>query len=73
LILITIIQLANVTYVPISFQTTRGQTIKVFSQLLRKARQLDYLVPHTNFNEDSYPLLINTKDHCIEYAYIMKN
>jgi len=62
LILITIIQLANVTYVPIGFLTTRGQTIKVYSQILRKARQMDFLVPHTNFNEDSYSLEIKTKD-----------
>ena len=62
LILITIIQLANVTYVPISYLTTRGQTIKVFSQLLRKARQMDYLVPDTNFNEDTYSINIKTKN-----------
>jgi DNA polymerase delta subunit 1 len=62
LILITIMQLANVTFVPIGFLTTRGQTIKVFSQLLRKARQMDFLVPHTNFNEDNYPLTLKIKD-----------
>ena len=77
LILITIIQLSNVTYVPISFLTTRGQTIKVFSQLLRKARQMGFLVPHTNFNEDSYPINIKCKvehgledDHIGEYIEI---
>lgn len=71
LILITIIQLSNVTYVPISFLTTRGQTIKVFSQLLRKARQMGYLVPHTNFNEDSYPINIKCKgDHGLEDEHI---
>jgi DNA polymerase delta subunit 1 len=62
LILTNIIQLANVTFVPIGFLTTRGQTIKVYSQVLRKARQMDFLVPHTNFNEDSYPLQLKTKD-----------
>jgi DNA polymerase elongation subunit (family B) len=62
LILTNIIQLANVTYVPIGFLTTRGQTIKVFSQVLRKARQMDFLVPHTNFNEDSYPICLKMKD-----------
>jgi DNA polymerase elongation subunit (family B) len=62
LILTNIIQLANVTYVPIGFLTTRGQTIKVFSQLLRKARQMDFLVPHTNFNEDSYPITLKFKE-----------
>lgn len=62
LILITIMQLANVTFVPIGFLTTRGQTIKVFSQVLRKARQMNFLVPHTNFNEDSYALFLKCKD-----------
>lgn len=62
LILITIIQLANVTFVPVGFLITRGQTIKVYSQLLRKARQMNFLIPHTNFNEDSYPITIKTKD-----------
>jgi len=61
LILTNIIQLANVTYVPIGFLTTRGQTIKVYSQVLRKARQMNFLVPHTNFNEDEYPIQIKTK------------
>lgn len=70
LILVTIIQLANVTFVPIGFLTTRGQTIKVFSQLLRKARQMNYLVPHTNFNEDSYPILIKSK---IEHSLDLDN
>jgi DNA polymerase delta subunit 1 len=62
LILTNIMQLANVTYVPIGFLTTRGQTIKVYSQVLRKARQMNFLVPHTNFNEDSFPLHIKCKD-----------
>jgi DNA polymerase delta subunit 1 len=76
LILITIIQLANVTYVPIGYLTTRGQTIKVFSQLLRKARQMDFLVPDTNFNEDTYNISIksskphNLDDYIDEYVEI---
>ena len=76
LILITIIQLANVTYVPIGYLTTRGQTIKVFSQLLRKARQMDYLVPDTNFNEDNYTINIKSRipheldDYVSEYIEI---
>lgn len=71
LVLITIIQLANVTFVPIGFLTTRGQTIKVFSQLLRKARQMDFLVPHTNFNEDSYPIIVKTKEeHSLDLEHI---
>lgn len=61
LVLTNIIQLANVTFVPIGFLTTRGQSIKVYSQLLRKAQQMHFLVPHTNFNEDSYPVKIKFK------------
>lgn len=62
LILLTIIQLANVTYVPIGFLSTKGQTIKVFSQLLRKAKEMDYLVPDTNFNEDNYGISVKTRN-----------
>lgn len=58
LILINIMQLANVTYVPMKYLTTKGQTIKAFSQLLRKAKQMNFLVPDTNFNEDAYPITI---------------
>lgn len=65
LVLTNIIQLANVTYVPVGFLTTRGQSIKVYSQLLRKAREMDFLVPHTNFNEDSYPIVIKLKEENI--------
>lgn len=60
-ILLNIIQLANVTYVPIGYLNTRGQTIKVFSQLLRKAREMNYMVPHTNFNADTVSYIIKTK------------
>lgn len=67
LILITNIQLSNVTFVPISYLTTRGQTIKVFSQVLRKAKQMNFLVPHTNFNEDTYPILLRPKESDSSY------
>ena len=39
------IEMARVTGVPMSFLLTRGQSIKVFSQILRKARQRNLLVP----------------------------
>ena len=39
------IEMARVTGVPLSFLTTRGQSIKVFSQILRKARERGLLVP----------------------------
>jgi len=57
-ILVTIIQLASVTFVPISYLVTRGQTIKVYSQLLRKATQKNFLVPDTNFNQNNFPVLL---------------
>ena len=62
LILTNIIQLANVTFVPVGFLTTRGQTIKVFSQILRKARQMNFVVPHTNFNNDTFSISIKCKE-----------
>ena len=41
------VEMARVTGVPMSFLLTRGQSIKVFSQILRKARQKGLLVPNT--------------------------
>ena len=42
--------MARVTGVPMSFLLTRGQSIKVFSQILRKARQRNLLVPFVKVN-----------------------
>lgn len=61
-ILPSIIQLANVTFVPINYLLTRGQTIKVMSQIMRKARELGFLVPDTNFNENDYPVIIKSNE-----------
>ncbi len=61
IILINIIQLANVTWVPIGYLLTKGQTIKVLSQIMRKAREMGYLVPHTNFNSDNNILTLKLK------------
>jgi DNA polymerase elongation subunit (family B) len=55
-------QLANVTFVPISYLLTKGQTIKVFSQILRMASRMGFLVPHTNFNTDTHSITILLKD-----------
>jgi DNA polymerase delta subunit 1 len=38
-------EMARVTGVPINFLLTRGQQIKVVSQLLRKARKKNYIMP----------------------------
>lgn len=44
-ILVNQIQMANVTYVPLIYLITRGQQIKVFSQILKEAQKLDYIIP----------------------------
>jgi len=38
--------MARVTGVPISFLLSRGQSIKVLSQLLRKAKQKNLVIPN---------------------------
>jgi len=45
-ILVNICQMSNVTNVPIEFLTTRGQSVKVFSQIFKKAREMGFLVPN---------------------------
>ncbi len=57
-ILESITQMSNVTYTPISFLLTKGQVAKVHSQILRKARQMGFLVPHTNFCSNDYPVRV---------------
>lgn len=44
-ILTNLVEMARVTCVPVDYLITRGQQIKVFSQLTRKARKMGYLVP----------------------------
>ena len=39
------VEMARVTGVPMSYLLTRGQSIKVYSQILRKCRQRGLLVP----------------------------
>jgi DNA polymerase elongation subunit (family B) len=41
------IEMARVTGVPFNYLLSRGQSIKVLSQLFRKANEEDYLVPST--------------------------
>ena len=40
-----LIEMARATWVPLSFLSERGQQIKVFSQVCRKARELGFMVP----------------------------
>ncbi|KAF8569017.1 hypothetical protein P879_01372 [Paragonimus westermani] len=43
--LVNNIEMARVTGVPLTYLLTRGQQVKVISQLLRKAREHDFLLP----------------------------
>ena len=40
-----LIEMAKATWVPLSYLAERGQQIKVFSQIARKARELGFLIP----------------------------
>jgi DNA polymerase delta subunit 1 len=59
--ILNLIEMAKATWVPMSYLSERGQQIKVFSQLTRKARELGYMVPTIRYrkageleNEDGY-------------------
>ena len=43
--LINLLEMAKATWVPINWLIERGQQIKVFSQVAKKARELGYLIP----------------------------
>ena len=43
--LLNLLEMAKATWVPLCFLVERGQQIKVFSQLTKKARELGYMVP----------------------------
>ena len=55
--LLNLIEMAKATWVPISYLSERGQQIKVFSQMTRKARELKFMVPTIRYGAvefDSY-------------------
>lgn len=56
MLLVNHVEMARVTGVPISFLLTRGQQIKVVSQLYRKAKQRDFVVPvkDKHVSDDKY-------------------
>lgn len=47
-----LIEMAKATWVPLCYLSERGQQIKVFSQLTRKARELDFMVPTIRIDKD---------------------
>ncbi|TPX31708.1 DNA-directed DNA polymerase [Synchytrium microbalum] len=56
MILINYMEMARVTGVPFNYLLTRGQQVKVVSQLYRKARTEDLLIPtmHSEGSEEQY-------------------
>jgi len=50
-ILINLLEMAKATWVPLSYLVERGQQIKVFSQLTKKAREMGYIVPTLAWGE----------------------
>ena len=55
--LLNLLEMAKATWVPLCFLVERGQQIKVFSQLTKKARELGYMVPTIKYGalpEESY-------------------
>lgn len=61
LILGNVIELSNITFVPLQYILIRGQTVKCMSQIIRKANSMGFIVPHTSFNEEKYYLKIKFK------------
>ena len=53
---INYMEMARVTGVPLSYLQTRGQQIKVISQLLRKGMEQDLLIPtyQSQASEENY-------------------
>ena len=55
---INYIEMARVTGVPFNYLLARGQSIKVLSQLFRKANEDGYIVPSLRGEGMSYFLLV---------------
>jgi DNA polymerase delta subunit 1 len=56
-ILLNLVEMAKATWVPVTFLVERGQQIKVFSQLTKKARELGFMVPTIRYGtlpEEAY-------------------
>lgn len=51
--LVNYIEMARVTGVPLSYILMRGQQIKVFSQILRKANSQNYVIPDVKINKQN--------------------
>ena len=50
-IMINLLEMAKATWVPLCFLVERGQQIKVFSQLTKKAREMGFMVPTIQYGQ----------------------
>ena len=50
-ILLNLVEMAKATWVPLCFLVERGQQIKVFSQLSKKARELGFMIPTIRYGQ----------------------
>jgi DNA polymerase delta subunit 1 len=50
-ILLNLLEMAKATWVPLCFLVERGQQIKVFSQLTKKAREMGFMVPTIRYGQ----------------------
>lgn len=53
--LLNLLEMAKATWVPINYLSERGQQIKVFSQMSRKARELGFMIPVIRFQKNQGP------------------
>lgn len=49
--LLNLLEMAKITWVPINYLVERGQQIKVFSQICRKAREKGFMVPTIQYGK----------------------
>src|SRR5210317_970527 len=50
-ILLNLLEMAKATWVPMCFLVERGQQIKVFSQLSKKAREMGFMIPTIRYGQ----------------------
>ena len=50
-ILLNLLEMAKATWVPVCFLVERGQQIKVFSQLSKKAREMGFMIPTIRYGQ----------------------
>ena len=50
-ILLNLLEMAKATWVPLCYLVERGQQIKVFSQLTKKAREMGFMVPTIQYGQ----------------------